>query len=73
MHPFSFEQLAANTAESFFGSFRTNTEALLTTIGTQLSDAVCQPLLLVVMVGFVAACASISRSWSCQQGRNEIS
>jgi hypothetical protein len=73
MHPFSFEQLAANTAESFFWAFRANAEALLTTIGSHLSEAVSQPLLLVVMVDFLAACAGISRSWSCHEGRNEIS
>ena len=73
MHPFSFEQLAANTAENFFGGFRANVEALLSTVGSQLSEAVSQPLLLVVMIGFLAACAGISRSWSCRRRRNEIS
>lgn len=73
MHPFSFEQLAAETAESFFGAFRTNVEALLATVGSQVSEAVSQPLLLVLMVGFLAACVGIRRCWSCHQGRNEAS
>jgi hypothetical protein len=73
MHPFSFEQLVADTAENFVGGFRANVEALLATVGSQLSEAASQPLLLVVMVGFLAACAGISRSWSCRRARNESS
>lgn len=73
MHPFSFEQLAADTVENFVGGFRANVEALSATVGSQLGDAASQPLVLVVMVGFFAACAGISRSWSCRRGSNEIS
>ena len=70
MHPFSFEQIAADLAESLFGSFGATVESMLTTMSSHVGDAVHQPLLLVVMVGFLAACARIRHSWSCkpQQG-----
>lgn len=72
MHPFSFEQIAADMAESFFGSFGANVEALLATMGSQVGGAVHQPLLLVAMVGFLAACARIRHSWSCKRQRGNI-